>query len=48
LEKVPGTVKERRQAHDLPAMRVVVQEHQVEEVRCPACQGRNEGSFPVG
>ncbi len=48
LEKVPGSVKERRQVHDLPAVRVVVQEHQVEEVWCPACQGRNEGSFPSG
>src|SRR6266516_2394852 len=48
LEKVPGRVKERRQVHDLPAVRVVVQEHQVEEVWCPACQGRNEGSFPSG
>jgi transposase len=48
LEKVPGSVKERRQVYDLPAVRVVVQEHQVEEVRCPACQGRNEGSFPSG
>src|SRR6266851_1734024 len=48
LEKVPGRVKERRQVHDLPAVRVVVQEHQVEEVWCPVCQGRNEGSFPSG
>ncbi len=46
LEKVLGRVKERRQVHDLPAVRMVVQEHQVEEVWCPACQGRNEGSFP--
>src|SRR5258705_4096155 len=48
LEAVAGRVKERRQVYDLPAVRVAVQEHQVEEVWCPACQGRNEGSFPSG
>src|SRR2546425_5792800 len=48
LEAVAGQVKERRQVHDLPVMRVVVQEHQVEEVCCPACQHLNVGSFPPG
>jgi transposase len=48
LEAVTGQVKERRQVHDLPAMRVVVQEHQVEQVCCPACQHLNTGSFPQG
>jgi transposase len=48
LEAVTGQLKERRQGQDLPAMRVVVQEHQVEQVCCPACQHLNTGSFPQG
>jgi transposase len=48
LSAVPSSVTERRQVHDLPEVRLLVQEHQVEEVRCPACGWRNEGSFPRG
>jgi transposase len=48
LEGVRGTVKERRQVHDLPEVRLVVREHQVEEVRCPRCQQASRGSFPAG
>jgi len=48
LSAVPGSMKERRQMHELPEVRLVVQEHQVEEVRCPACGWRNAGSFPGG
>ena len=48
LSAVPGSVKERRQVQDLPEMRLLVQEHQVEEVQCPGCGHRNEGSFPRG
>ncbi len=48
LSAVPGSMKERRQVHDLPEVRLVVQEHQVEEVQCPACGWRTEGSFPRG
>jgi transposase len=48
LEAVAGQVQERRQVHDLPAVRLVVQEHQVEEVYCPACGHLNAGSFPTG
>jgi transposase len=48
LEAVAGQVKERRQVHDLPAVRLVVQEHQVEQVCCPACGHLNRGSFPQG
>ena len=48
LEGVPGSLKERRQVHDLPEMRLRVQEHQVEEVCCPACQQASRGSFPAG
>jgi transposase len=45
---VTGTVKERRQVHDLPEVRLLVREHQVEEVCCPRCQQVSAGSFPVG
>ncbi len=48
LEGVVGRLKERRQVHDLPEIRPVVREHQVEEVCCPACQQVSRGSFPVG
>ena len=48
LEGVTGTVKERRQVHDLPEVRLLVREHQVEEVCCPRCQQVSAGSFPVG
>ncbi len=47
LEGVAGQLKERRQVHDLPEVRLVVREHQVEEVCCPACQQVSRGSFPV-
>jgi transposase len=45
---VTGTVKERRQVHDLPEVRLLVREHQVEEVCCPRCQQASRGSFPAG
>ncbi len=42
-----GTVVERRQVHDLPPLRLEVTEHQVEEVRCPACGAFSRGTFPA-
>ena len=48
LEEVAGQIKERRQVHDLPEVRLLVREHQVEEVCCPACQQVSRGSFPAG
>ncbi len=48
LEGVTGTVKERRQIHDLPEVRLVVREHQVEEVCCPRCGQASRGSFLAG
>ena len=48
LEGVPGQVKERRQVHDLPPLRLLVREHQMEEVRCPHCQHLNRAEFPAG
>ena len=48
LTGVTGTVKERRQAHDLPEVRLLVREQQVEEVGCPRCGQASWGSFPAG
>jgi len=48
LEGVAGQIKERRQVHDLPEVRLLVREHQVEEVCCPTCQQVSRGSFPLG
>jgi len=48
LAAVPGVVIERRQVQDLPPLRLVVTEHQVAQVRCPACQALTQGSFPAG
>jgi len=48
LGKQVGQVAERRQVHDLPELRLRVQEHQVEVVCCPHCQQQSRGSFPVG
>ncbi len=48
LESIAGQIKERRQVHDLPEVRLLVREHQVEEVCCPACQQVSRASFPAG
>lgn len=48
LEGIAGHIKERRQIHDLPEVQLVVREHQVEELCCPACQHSSVGSFPAG
>lgn len=48
LGEQTGKVVERRQVHDLPRVRLWVQEHQVETVGCPHCQQQTRGSFPVG
>jgi transposase len=46
LSQIAGSVGERRQVHDLPALQLRVEEHQIEEVRCPVCGEMNRGSFP--
>lgn len=38
---------ERRQVFDLPPLRLVVTEHRVANVSCPACQARSRGEFPA-
>lgn len=39
--------RERRQVHELPPLRLVVQEHQALHLRCPACQQVSAAPFPV-
>jgi transposase len=43
-----GQVKERRQIHELPAMRLMVTEHRVEAICCPVCQHLTAARFPTG
>lgn len=47
LQQEPGTVRERRQVHDVPDLRLQVQEHRLEEICCPACQHLTRGTFPI-
>lgn len=48
LQEEIGQLKERRQLHDLPDLRLQVTEQQVEAIRCPACQHLTSGTFPAG
>ncbi len=47
LSALPGSVAERRQVLDLPEIRLLAQEHQIEAICCPNCHSRNLGSFPT-
>lgn len=47
LSEVVGLVRERRQVLDVPHMRLLVQEHQIESLTCPTCQTPNLASFPA-
>jgi transposase len=46
--KLAGQVKERRQIHELPQLRLQITEHQVETIRCPQCQHLTAARFPAG
>lgn len=46
LERASVLVRERRQVHELPPLRLVVREHHALHVRCPACQTVTAGVFP--
>jgi transposase len=46
LDDVGGQVVERRQVHEVPVLKLVVTEHQVEAVRCPQCHHVTRGLFP--
>lgn len=39
-------LRERRQVHDLPLLRLVIREHQALHVTCPHCQTVTAGAFP--
>ena len=47
LSGVPGIVAERRQVLDIPEIRLVAYEHQIEAIWCPTCYTRSLGSFPT-
>jgi transposase len=40
-------LRERRQVHELPALRLVVREHQALHLRCPQCQTVTVGALPA-
>src|SRR5260370_13086622 len=47
LSGVPGLVAERRQVLDLPEIRLLAHEHQIEAICCPTCHTTSLGSFPA-
>ncbi len=47
LSAVPGKVAERRQVLDVPEIRLLTQEHQLEAIYCPTCHRTSLGSFPA-
>jgi transposase len=47
LRAVPGSVAERRQVLDVPEMRLLACEHQIEAICCPHCHSTSLGNFPA-
>src|SRR5260221_8158904 len=47
LDDAPVVLRERRQVHELPPLRLLVREHQAVHVRCLACQTVTVGTFPA-
>jgi transposase len=47
LAEEPVLLRERRQVHEVPVVRLRVTEYQALHVRCPACQAVSVGSFPA-
>lgn len=45
LEGAPVVVRERRQVHDLPVLRLVIREHQALHVACPHCHAALSAAF---
>src|SRR6266516_3092000 len=48
LAQIAPHALERRQVVDMPAPRLLVQEHQAERKQCPACQQMTAAAFPAG
>jgi len=48
LTDIPGTRTGMRQEADIPPVQVAITAYQQEEVVCPGCGKRNQGSFPAG
>jgi transposase len=48
LESVAAASVAKRQVFDLPAISVMVTEHQAETKVCPCCGKKNQGKFPEG
>ena len=46
LKDVPGIIAERRQVLDVPEIRLLTHEHQIEAICCPTCHTTSLGSFP--
>jgi transposase len=47
LSAVPGILAERRQVLDVPEIRLLAHEHQIEAICCPVCHTTSLGSFPA-
>ena len=47
LSAVAGSVVERRQVLDVPEIRLLAHEHQIEAICCPTCHTTSLGSFPT-
>src|SRR5260370_36526045 len=47
LSAVPGIVAERRQVLDVPEIRLLAHEHQIEAICCPTCHTTSLASFPA-
>lgn len=47
VAEVEVVLRERRQVHELPPVRLQVIEHQALHVRCPACRAVTAGTFPA-
>jgi transposase len=47
LRAVAGRIAERRQVLDLPEIRLLAHEHQVEVICCPSCHTTSLGRFPA-
>jgi transposase len=47
LDDAPLVVRERRQVHEVPPVRLHVTEHQRLQLRCPSCARVSAGAFPA-